>query len=41
MLKKIPVWSDAEELLEAVLKERNVIGSYIIKVMADGDQGFF
>jgi hypothetical protein len=35
------VWADAEELLEAVLQERKETGSSVIKVMADGGQGFF
>lgn len=40
--KKRPVvWANAEELLEFVLQERQVIGYYIVKIMADGGQGFF
>lgn len=35
------IWADAEELLEAVIDERNLIGNYVVKVMADGGQGFF
>ena len=35
------VWADAEELLEAVLAEREMVGNVTIKVMADGGQGFF
>lgn len=35
------VWTDAEELLEAVLKDRSLFGNYDLKVMAYGGQGFF
>ncbi|CAH0552491.1 unnamed protein product [Brassicogethes aeneus] len=35
------VWANVNELLEEVLKERNLIGYYVVKVMADGGQGFF
>lgn len=35
------MWANAEELLETVLEKRNLIGNFIIKVMADGGQGFF
>ena len=35
------IWANAQELLEAVLEERNVIGNYSVKLMADGGQGFF
>lgn len=35
------VWADSETLLEAVIRERNYIGNYLIKVMADGGQGSF
>lgn len=35
------VYADAEELLDAVIKERNIEGNILIKAMADGGQGFF
>ena len=34
------VWANAEKLLERVVSERNIIGQYNVKVMADGGQGF-
>lgn len=39
--KRPVVWADSEELLQAVLKARNVNDGVEIKVMADGGQGFF
>ena len=39
--KRPVVYADAEELLDAVIEERNLVGDVIIKVMADGGQGFF
>lgn len=38
--KRPVVWADAEELLKAVLENKNQIGNFKIKVMADGGQGF-
>lgn len=35
------IWADAENLLNVILTERNIIGNYKVKVMADGGQGFF
>lgn len=35
------VWANAEQLVEAVVTKRNLIGNYKIKIMADGGQGFF
>lgn len=35
------VYADCEELLEAVVDYRNLIGDYYIKIMADSGQGFF
>ena len=35
------VWADAETLLDAVIDKRNLCGYYVIKLMADGGQGFF
>lgn len=34
------VWADASELLETIFIQRNIIGNYLVKVMADGGQGF-
>lgn len=34
------VYARASDLLEAVIKERNLKGNYSVKVMADGGQGF-
>lgn len=40
--EKMPVvWADAEELLEAVIEKRNLVGYVDVKLMADGGQGFF
>ena len=39
--KRPVVYADAEELVEAVVSERSLIGNHIIKVMADGSQGIF
>lgn len=39
--KRPVVWADAEELLNAILEERGETGNVLIKVMADGGQGFF
>lgn len=39
--KRPVVWADAEEVVEKFLEERNLIGNYTVKVMADGWQGFF
>ena len=39
--KRPVVWADAEELVEAVISERKITGRHVIKVMADGGQGFF
>lgn len=38
--KRPVIWADAETLVETVIEERNLIGGYTIKVMADGGQGF-
>lgn len=38
--KRPVVWADAEELLEAIINHRNLTGNIIVKVMADGGQGF-
>lgn len=35
------VYADAEELVNSVVENRNVQGFYVVKVMADGGQGFF
>ena len=35
------VWGDAEEPVDAVFDNRNFVGDYVIKIMADGGQGFF
>ena len=35
------VWADAESLVDKVVKERQLIGNYQIKLMADGGQNFF
>ena len=35
------VWADAEKLIETVLDKRYFVGDYLVKVMADGGQGFF
>lgn len=35
------VYADAEELLEAVVKERGFEGNVLVKITADGGQGFF
>lgn len=35
------VWANASNLLDEVIEKRNLTGSYIVKVMADGRQGFF
>lgn len=34
------IWAGTEELLEAVLGNRNQIGTYTIQVLANGGQGF-
>lgn len=39
--KRPVVWADANDLLGTILKKRNFVGKYQIKVMADGDQGSF
>lgn len=39
--KRPCIWADAQELVEAVVDERKLVGSYTVKVMADGGQGFF
>ena len=35
------VWADVESLVDKVVKERQLIGNYQIKLMADGGQNFF
>lgn len=35
------VYADAEELLDTIIEKRNFTGNCIVKVMADGGQGFF
>lgn len=35
------VWANAEEILNTVIDKRGLIGNYLVKVMADGGQGFF
>ena len=35
------VYADAEELLNKILEERSEDGNVLVKVMADGGQGFF
>lgn len=40
-VKRPVIWADAEEILETVLIERQVIGNYFVKVMADSGQGSF
>ena len=39
--KRPVVWADAETLLETVVSKRHIIGNYVVKIMADGGQGFF
>lgn len=39
--KRPVVFADAEELLDAVVVERKFEGDVLVKVMADGGQGFF
>ena len=43
--KRPVIYANAEELVEAALDKRNLEGNYVInyviKVMADGGQGFF
>lgn len=39
--KRPVVWANASKLLKEVIEKRNLIGSYVVKVMADGGQGFF
>ena len=34
------IYADAEELLDSVIEQRNIVGNCTIKVMADGGQGF-
>lgn len=35
------VWAKADNILESVITHREIIGNYVIKIMADGGQGFF
>lgn len=35
------IYADAEEIVEKILEKRQFVGNYLIKVMADGGQGFF
>ena len=35
------IYSHAPDLLEEVIEKRNIIGNYLVKIMADGGQGFF
>lgn len=35
------IWANASELLDAVVEKRNIIGNVVVKIMADGGQGFF
>lgn len=35
------VYADATELLETIIRERGIVGNYLVKVMADSGQGFF
>ena len=39
--KRPVIWANAEELLDSVLQKRNLVGNCLIKIMADGGQGFF
>ena len=42
--KKLPryvVWADSVELINTILQERSENGNVLLKVMADGGQGFF
>lgn len=39
-IKRPVVWAYADELLERILEERNIVGNYKVKIMADGGQGF-
>ena len=35
------VWENATNLLDSVIDHRKIIGNILIKVMADGQQGYF
>ncbi|CAH1107748.1 unnamed protein product [Psylliodes chrysocephalus] len=35
------IWANASELLDAVVEKRIIIGNVVVKIMADGGQGFF
>lgn len=39
--KRPVVWCNSEEILEEVIVKRSLVGDYVIKIMADGGQGFF
>ncbi|CAH1109213.1 unnamed protein product [Psylliodes chrysocephalus] len=39
--KRTVIWANAEELIESVIEKRKLEGFYLIKIMADGGQGFF
>ena len=37
--KRPVIFANAEDLLETIIEKRNLVGNYIIKVMADGGLG--
>ena len=39
--KRPVIWTKAEDILESVIAQREIIGNFFIKIMADGGQGFF
>ncbi|CAH0560528.1 unnamed protein product [Brassicogethes aeneus] len=38
--KRPVVWCNSEEILEEVIQRRRLVGNYVMKIMADGGQGF-